>query len=214
MRASDAAYATLREEILEGQLSPGSVLTETEQSHRLGVSRTPVREALSRLVADGLAVQSPGRGTVVSEISLNDVDRLFEVRIPLETQAAALAAQRGSAQVFAELAEEFDAACAESNPEVHYELAARMDAAVDEAVANPYLSTMLAGLRVHLARIRRLAKDQPQRLAASAAEHREICRCIAAGDAVAAEAATLLHLRRSLTYISDQRRAAALPAHT
>lgn len=205
MRASDSAYTSLRDDILEGRLLPGAALAETEQSRRLGVSRTPVREAFSRLVADGLADQSPGRGTVVSEISLDDVDRLFEVRIPLETQGASLAARRGSPEVFLTLAQEFDAACQEANPAVHYELAAQMDSAVDAAVENPYLSSMLASLRVHLVRIRRLARDQPQRLAESAAEHREVCRAIAAGDPLAAEAAAMLHLRRSLAYITAQR---------
>lgn len=212
MRASDSAYTSLREDIIEGRLPPGAPLAEIEQSRRLGVSRTPVREAFSRLLADGLALQAPGRGAVVSEISLDDVDRLFEVRIPLETQGAALAARRGSAEVFTGLAEEFDDARSNPDPAVHYELAAQMDSAVDTAVGNPYLSTMLAGLRVHLVRIRRLARDQPERLTESAAEHREVCRAIAAGDPQAAQAAAMLHLRRSLAYITAQRAADPLPA--
>lgn len=205
MRASDRAYAALREEIMEGTLAPGVMLAENEQSERLGVSRTPVREALSRLLADGLAAQAPGRGTVVSEISLADVDQLFEVRIPLEAQAAGLAALRRRPEPFHELAAEFDAARAGADPQSYYRLAARMDAAIDETLGNPYLSSMLAGLRVHLGRIRRLAQDQPQRLVESATEHRDICAAIAAGDPDMAEAATRLHLLRSLHYISAQR---------
>src|SRR5690625_6908313 len=69
VRASDRAYLTLREEIIEGALAPGSVLGEGEQSARLGLSRTPLREALGRLVADGLAEQSPRRGIVVTAVS-------------------------------------------------------------------------------------------------------------------------------------------------
>ncbi|WP_150460385.1 GntR family transcriptional regulator [Nesterenkonia ebinurensis] len=205
MRASDAAYTALQDEILEGSLAPGTALGEVEQSQRLGVSRTPVREAFSRLVAAGLAVQHPRRGTVVSDISLEDVDRLFEVRIPLESQAASLAAQRGQAEVFTGLAEEFDAAQLTPDAESHYRLAARMDQEIDSAVDNPYLSTMLSNLRVHLSRVRRLAKDQPERLAKSAAEHRDICLGIASGDPQMAEAAARLHLRRSLGYISQQK---------
>ena len=212
MRASDSAYTSLREDIIEGRLAPGAALAEIEQSRRLGVSRTPVREAFSRLVADGLAVQTPGRGSVVSEISLDDVDRLFEVRIPLETEGASLAARRGSPEVFARLAEEFGEACLNPDPSVHYALSARLDAAVDAAVGNHYLSTMLATLRVHLVRIRRLARDQPDRLAESAAEHREVCRAVAAGDPQAAQAAAMLHLRRSLAYITAQRAPASSAA--
>lgn len=212
MRASDTAYTALQDEILEGQLAPGTVLGEVEQSARLGVSRTPVREAFSRLIAAGLAVQQPGRGTVVSAISLEDVDRLFEVRIPLETQAAGLAAQRGEPETFRALAEEFGNARYAAAPENHYRLADRMDEAIGKALDNTYLSTMLANLRVHLVRVRRLAKDQPERLAESAAEHRDICLSIASGDPRMAEAAITLHLHRSLAYISEQRQDKPVPA--
>jgi DNA-binding GntR family transcriptional regulator len=62
MRASDRAYAALREDIIEWRLRPGTVLAEVEQSERLGVSRTPVREALGRLTAEGLTTAAGGRG--------------------------------------------------------------------------------------------------------------------------------------------------------
>lgn len=218
MRASDAAYTALRDDIVEGRLAPDTVLGEVEQSARLGVSRTPVREAFSRLTAAGLAIQAPGRGTVVSPISLADVDHLFELRIPLETQAAHLAALRAEPAPFAALAEEFAAVAARgagaegdsagrdtgavpASTSEYYRLAAELDAALDSAVANPYLSTALQSLRVHLVRIRRLAQDEPQRLTASAHEHRDICRAIASADPELARAATAVHLRRSLAYI-------------
>lgn len=208
MRASDRAYSSLRDDIMVGTLSPGSVLAEVELSGRLGVSRTPVREALSRLTADGLAVQAPGRGTVVSSISLDDVDLLFELRIPLETQAAGLAARRGEPDIFGQQAQRFEEvgesgleAFAGEHAHQYYRLADELDAAIDDAVANPYLTSALRALRVHLVRIRRLAKDSPGRLADSAREHRDICRAIAAQDASLAEAATQVHLRRSLAYI-------------
>ncbi len=219
MRASDVAYTALRDDIVEGRLAPDTVLGEVEQSQRLGVSRTPVREAFSRLTAAGLAVQAPGRGTVVSPISLDDVDHLFELRIPLETQAAELAAQRGPASRFAELAERFaeaarqnPPAAAETGSSAYYALAGELDAALDEAVANPYLSGALQGLRVHLVRIRRLAQDQPDRLSASAEEHRDICRAIAAGDPELARAVTSVHLRRSLAYIKASAEQKAAPS--
>src|SRR5690625_6497196 len=93
VRASDRAYLTLREEIIEGALAPGSVLGEVEQSARLGLSRTPLREALGRLVADGLAEQSPRRGIVVTAVSLSAASDLFEVRSALELLAARRAAE-------------------------------------------------------------------------------------------------------------------------
>ncbi|GAA1819470.1 GntR family transcriptional regulator [Nesterenkonia flava] len=204
MRASDLAYTRLREEIIQGDLSAGTVLAEVEQAQRIGVSRTPVREAFSRLIAEGLAAQAKGRGTVVSGLSLADIDHLFELRIPLETQAARLAAERGEPATFLHLAEEFAAVSASTDAEEHYRLAARMDAAIDEAAGNDYLRAALQTMRLHLVRARRLAKRQPSRLADSAGEHRQICLAIASGDPEMAAAAVGLHLRRSLNYITTK----------
>lgn len=225
MRASDRAYETLRQEILDGALPPGTLLGEVEQAERLGLSRTPLREALSRLIADGLADQTRGRGTVVSSISAADVDLLFELRLPLEVQSARLAAERGDPRRFTALADRFSAAektlrerglgrhhtqdqdrdrDRDRQDEHYYELTAELDEALSEAVANPYLSHSLRSMRAHLVRARRLAQHQPERLAASAREHREVCTAIASGDAETAGAAMLIHLRRSLAHITAQ----------
>lgn len=107
MRASDKAYQALLDDIVNGALAPGVALAEVEQSARLGVSRTPLREALSQLRKDGLIEQQRGRGLTVTQISLDDIVELYELRQPLEQQAAKLAAQRGSSQIFAQLAAEF-----------------------------------------------------------------------------------------------------------
>lgn len=234
MRASDRAYEVLRGEILQGELAPETLLGEVEQAERLGLSRTPLREALSRLIADGLAVQTRGRGTVVSSISTEDIDLLFELRLPLEVQSARLAAERGDPEEFRSLAERFaaaevamesaarngdtesqddtglqdDTACDDA---AYYELTAELDEALSVAVANPYLSHALRGMRAHLVRARRLARHEPARLIASAREHREVCAAIAAGDAETAGAAMLIHLRRSLAYITAQHRS---PEHS
>src|SRR6476660_10178049 len=103
MRASDRAYAALRDDIIEWRLRPGAVLAEVEQSARLGISRTPLREALSRLTAEGLTTAAGGRGVVVTDISLEDIDELFELRETLEGKAAALAAERGEPAIFRQL---------------------------------------------------------------------------------------------------------------
>lgn len=108
MKASDKAYAALRRDIVAWALPPGTVLGEVEQAERLGVSRTPLREALSRLTADGLAVAQRGRGVVVSDVSLDHVDDLFALRRALETEAARGAALAGRPGPFQELAQRFD----------------------------------------------------------------------------------------------------------
>ena len=182
MRASDRAYATLLDEIQSGILAPGAVLGEVEQAARLGVSRTPLREALGRLAADGLVAQQSPRVTVVTDVDAGDIRELFEVRRALEETAARLAAERGDAAAFADARRRVRARSSldgRGRGSTHYyALIARFDAALDAAVANDYLTAALRTVRTHLVRVRRLARDNPDRLAASVAEH----RLIAVGD--------------------------------
>ena len=206
MRASDRAYAALRDDIVEWRLLPGTLLAEVEQSERLGISRTPLREALGRLTAEGLTTAAGGRGVVVTGISLEDNDELFELRETLEGRAAELAAERGNPDDFATLHRELLAAPAlisGDDPARHdyYALVARLDAAIDSAVSNTYLAQAMGGLRVHLVRVRRLAADDAARLEAAAAEHAAIAEAIAARNPRLAHAATTVHLHRSLAHI-------------
>jgi GntR family transcriptional regulator, rspAB operon transcriptional repressor len=206
VRASDRAYASLREDIIGWALAPGTVLGEVEQAERLGVSRTPLREALARLTADGLARPYRGRGVVVTEVSEDEVAQLFELRHALECKAATLAALRGDPALFGSLTEEFLGAASmlEDDPkgERYYALVHRFDQAIDEAMGNPHLLQALKGLRLHLVRLRRLAKDDLHRLLASAHEHATIADAIACGDTELASAATAVHLHKSLRYLS------------
>jgi len=206
MRASDRAYSALREKILDGDLAPGTVLAEVDQAARLGVSRTPLREALARLASDGLVSPHSGRGVVVTEVSVDRVAELFEVRGALEEQAARLAARRRDPAVFERLQAELRLAPAlleNGDPARHeyYELVARLDAAIDEAVRNPLLVATLTGVRTHVARIRRLAHDNPERLREAAREHLMIVDAIVDGSESLAAHATQLHLHRSLKNI-------------
>ncbi|GAA1995651.1 GntR family transcriptional regulator [Microbacterium ulmi] len=205
MRASDRAYRTLLDEIQSGALPPGAVLGEVEQAARLGVSRTPLREALGRLAADGLVAQASPRVTVVTDIDAGDIRELFEVRRALEETAARLAAERGDAASFAVLAEEFARAEVDGDAgrDAYYALIARFDAALDAAVANDYLTSALRAVRTHLVRVRRLARDNPGRLAASVSEHRLIAGAIAERDAELAAHATHVHLHSALSSILE-----------
>lgn len=202
-RASDTAYEALRGEIIAWQLTPGTVLAEVEVAGRLGLSRTPVREALARLVADGLVEPLGGRGLVVTPVSAENVGELFELRQALEAQAASLAAERRDPARFRELQDalrEAPALLADADPahQAYYALVERFDDAVDDAVQNPFLVQALAGVRTHLARIRRLSHDNPARLLEAAREHLLIVDAIVDGDPRLAADATRVHLYRSL----------------
>ncbi len=212
MRASDRAYAALLEEIQTGALAPGTVLGEVEQSARLGVSRTPLRTALARLTADGLVAQISPRVTVVTHIDGDDIRALFVVRRALEEAAARLAAASPRAPDFAELAAAFAAARldGEAARDDYYRLIGVFDAALDSAAANDYLSSALRTVRNHLVRVRRLARYQPERLAASVSEHRLIAAAIADRDGDLAAHATHVHLHNALASILESLDDAAL----
>jgi DNA-binding GntR family transcriptional regulator len=206
--AAGLAYEQLRSEILEGVLGPGTTLFEVEQSERIGVSRTPVREAFGRLVAEGLLHDRQGRGLVVTDVSDRDIDALYEMRTCLEAQAAALAARHADPEVFARYARDFrnwhppllDAAVTDHQVNGYYALIRSFDRAVDTAASNTYLVDALDTLRAHVARVRRKAGASPVRLAASALEHALIASAIANHDAALAVHATHVHLHNSLEH--------------
>ncbi len=206
MRASDAAYDRLREEILHWRLLPGTPLSEIELAERLGVSRTPLRAALARLALEGLVDTSRGRTGIVSDVSIASITELFELREALETQAARLAARRRDPETFDALATRFAAApelLRTAGIDAYYALVAEFDAALDAALGNAVYRGALDGVRLHLARARRIATDNPERLVRSAEEHRLICAAIRDGDAALAASATTVHLKASLTTILD-----------
>ncbi|HIY67481.1 MAG TPA: GntR family transcriptional regulator [Candidatus Agrococcus pullicola] len=204
MRASEKTYRTLRDEILEGKLLPGTVLAEVEQSSRLRVSRTPIRQALSRLVADGLvAAQSP-RMLVVTDMDTERVRSLYELRYALESHAAALAARRRDTAPFERIQRELIAAPellvdSEDGLRRYFSIVDALDEAIDEAAENSYLSAALASVRLHSARIRRLSRHDADRLRNAAKEHLLVVEAILESDPELAAHATHIHLRNSLT---------------
>ena len=91
---SEVVSETLRQAIQDGTLKPGERLMEIPLAEELGVSRTPIREAIRKLELEGFVVMVPRRGTYVANISLKDITQVFEIRSALEELAAGLAAER------------------------------------------------------------------------------------------------------------------------
>ena len=206
MLASDRAYEALRDDILNWRIAPGTALSETELALRLGISRTPLRAALARLALEGLVDTSRGRTGVVPDVSAESIAQQFEVREALELQAARLAARRRDPAIFDELAQSFAHAAEtleEGGTEAYYAVVSRFDAAMEDAVGNPAMRSALESVRIHLSRARRLAQDNPARLLRAAAEHRLICEAVRDGDGELAASATAVHLRGSLTTITE-----------
>ncbi|SEH66867.1 MULTISPECIES: GntR family transcriptional regulator [unclassified Leifsonia] len=199
-RASDVAYKRLRAEIIEWTLEPGTRISETETAARLGVSRTPLREALSRLTAEGL-VTSVGRTSTVAPLSRDHIVELFELREALETQAARLAARRRDPARFEELRAALLSAVphdSEAGTSRYYELADALDRALEEAAGSRHLAASLRDMRGQLARARRISRQDRRRLDQATQEHLVIVGAIIAGDELLASQATAVHLHNSL----------------
>ena len=204
MRASEIAYRRLRDDIIQWSLKPGTPLGEVETALRIGVSRTPIREALSRLTAEGLVLTGPGRTAVVAPLSRAHIIELFELREALETQSARLAARRRDWAVFEALRADFLAGPTSTVPVAEhrpYFLADALDVAIDTAANNAYLQNALRDLRGQLARVRRNAHAHPGRLERATAEHLLIVEAILAKDEGLAVQATAVHLHNSLANI-------------
>jgi DNA-binding GntR family transcriptional regulator len=105
---ADRAYVHLRDQIITTELPPGSLLQESQLMRRLGIGRTPVREAIQRLRHDGFVTVIPRRGTLVTEINITDLAAIYEVRAHLESWEAGLAAERATAADRVEAAELVD----------------------------------------------------------------------------------------------------------
>ena len=207
---ADLVHRQIKEEIELGELVPGTPLSELSLVERTGASRTPVREALRRLAAEGLVDLVPRQGARVSRVSLQSVRDLFDFRSLLEPVAIRQATARAAADpavraVFEDMRDDFarirDRAPSRERSREFYELADRFDWAVIDASRNVHLRRAIAELRPHTARLRNLSHGDPQRIEASVEEHLRMCDALLAGDADAAAAAIAEHLAQSLQTI-------------
>jgi DNA-binding GntR family transcriptional regulator len=207
---ADQVHAQLKEQIELGELAPGTPLSELWLVERTGASRTPVREALRRLAAEGLVDLTPRLGARVSRVSATSVRNLFEFRQLLEPAAIRQATEAATAEPavrdgFAVMRAGFARIQARTpSPErsrEFYELADRFDWAIIDAVRNEHLRRAIAELRPHTARLRNLSHLDPQRTDVSVSEHLAICDALLAGDADAAASGIAEHLVGSLDTI-------------
>jgi len=199
-RIVDSVHATLRAAILEGGLSPGQPLSVPDLSRQLDVSRSPVREALLALVADGLAVEHPRRGVSVVEVAASDLLEIHEVREAVEAQAARLCAERASDATLRDLAdvltrqhevvEQGDAAgWFRTNAEFHGAIAA--------GTGNRRLSEVLLTLEAQMRLgLRQVSSDREQRRR-GLAEHQAVLDAISRHEPEAAERTMRDHIRRT-----------------
>jgi DNA-binding GntR family transcriptional regulator len=192
----------LADEIVAGQLLPGTKLDEQELADRFGVSRTPVREALRQLAAGGFVQMRPHRGVVVAALTSAQLAEMFDVLAPLEALAARLSAERMTAaerRQLEALHQSSAPAMQRSDADAYEELNVAFHEAIFRGSHNGFLCDTALGVR---ARVRPYSRGQFHllgRLAKSFAEHGRVVEAILRGDAIAAESSMLDHVG----YVSD-----------
>lgn len=205
----------LRQRIFSHDLEPGAWIDEQAVAEQYGISRTPLREALKVLAAEGLVTLKPRRGCYVNEISDRDLDEVFAVLALLEGQCAADCAQRASPTQLAQLQQIHDAlesATKEQDIEAYFTANQAFHRLVQEVADNHRLQQVIRDLRkvVKLSRHNSLRSDG--RLEQSLEEHRQLLAAILAHDSVAAEAHMRTHIlsaRKALAHLVASRKRAA-----
>ncbi len=199
-RIVDSVHAALRAAILDGGLSPGQPLSVPELSRQLDVSRSPVREALLALVADGLAVEHPRRGVSVVEVETSDLLEIHEVREGVEAQAARLCAERATDAVLRRLADvlvQQRAVVERDDASGWFRTNAEFHGAIAEGTGNRRLSEVLLTLEAQMQLgLRQVSSDREQRRR-GLTEHHGILDAIARRDPDGAERAMRDHIRHT-----------------
>jgi DNA-binding GntR family transcriptional regulator len=194
---SDRAYFRIRELIVSLELPPGSVVNERALMAELGVGRTPVREALRTLARERLVEVYPRRGIFVSSVNVRDLAGLSEVRRPLETYAARLAAERATAADREEteaLLDELERTAGEHDERTLIGLDQRIHRHVYRCTHNAFLEATLDEYYVLTLRIWFLALDRVARLEEAIQEHRELLEAIRDANPQQAEAVMSRHV--------------------
>lgn len=196
--AAGAAYAWLRGEVLAARLRPGQALSENEVAARLGMSRTPVREAIIRLEGEGLLNVRPQIGTVVAPIDLDAVADGQFLREAIECRTVALAASRArpaDARTLRSLLREQARAVARHAQVEFIALDDRMHRHLVAMAGRPRLWQRVEEVKAQLDRVRVLSLEDRTWLATILAQHEDIVHHVLAGAADAAAAAMESHLR-------------------
>lgn len=198
--AAGDTYATLKTRIVHLQYRPGEVLMVQRLAAELGVSRTPVREALVRLTEEDLVQPTDGRKFQVAPLSLQSVDELFEVREALEPIAAMGSAAKRSEEDAARLRGIVNAMrqnLADDDNDAFFDNDWLFHDALAEIHGNKTLMVLLYRLRGRIQRIRYLTQKMARRMDDTVGEHEAILEAVASGNGRAARKALLTHLEKT-----------------
>ncbi|WP_294157074.1 GntR family transcriptional regulator [uncultured Selenomonas sp.] len=191
---------SLRDAIRKGILKPGERLMEIQLAEELGVSRTPVREAIRKLELEGYVIMMPRRGTYVASMSIRDINEIFEIRTALESLSNGLAAERITAEELESLQRllvQIGGYVEDGDMENIVKTDIEFHDLLYHAARNSRLVGIISNLRDQLTRFRTLSMSYPGRLEVTQEEHREIVEAISEGDVKRARKAAERHMEMS-----------------
>ena len=195
----EMVYEELKIQILTGQIVPGTRMMEVDLAEEMGVSRTPIREAIRKLEKEGLVTIEPRRGAYASMISTQDMVEILEVRQDLEGLAAYFAATRMSPvemEELKEIADKYNDAVKSGNMKELIRYDTQFHRLIVDSCHNKILVSMVEQLQELVLRFRYIYYDNFKRGEEMPREHQEIIDAIASGDADRARAAADVHIDR------------------
>ncbi|MGE5582121.1 MAG: GntR family transcriptional regulator [Bacillota bacterium] len=181
----ELVFESLREAIITGKLGPSERLMEIQLAEEMGVSRTPVREAIRKLELEGLVVMIPRKGAYVAGLSIRDITDVFEIRRALEGLAAELAAERSTDEELEEM-ERFLVKISEEIEQGDLPKVIETDTdfhtLIYKASRNTRLSQIINNLREQIQRSRTTSLSYPGRMKIALEEHRKMVEAISSRD--------------------------------
>ena len=202
----DVVFNTLREAILRGELKPGERLMEIQLANKLGVSRTPIREAIRKLELEGLVLMIPRKGAEVAQVTEKSLRDVLEVRRALENLAVQLACLRMSPQTLADLkaaARAFEEILGGEDVTAVAEADVAFHDVIYMATDNQRLISLLNNLREQMYRYRVEYLKKKECHKQLLWEHQEIIRAIEAGEIDVATKITEQHIDNQVEAVSD-----------
>jgi DNA-binding GntR family transcriptional regulator len=202
----DVVFKTLREAILRGDLKPGERLMELQLAAKLGVSRTPIREAIRMLEQEGLAVTIPRRGAEVARMTLKDMEDVLEIREALDELAVQIACTRITQEQLDRLRkvkEEFELCTRGSDVKKIAQADVAFHDVIYEATGNPKLVSMLSNLREQIYRYRVEYLKDSRNYPVLIREHETILEALRARDKERATAAMQEHVANQAAAVKE-----------
>lgn len=202
----DQVASRVRDLIIEGTLEPGSRIDEAHLIEELGVSRTPFREALRTLAAEGLVIVRPSKGSIVRKLTPEDVFSMLEVLGHLERLAGELACERATDAEVADLIalHERMMACYRTRERMpYYKMNQEFHARLAELSKNETLREMQANIQARLKRIRYIGNQKPDSWAGAVADHEDMVRALKDRDGRRLGEAMASHLKKTWERVKD-----------